>query len=126
MNYSISNQVDANLAGCLAGQGAGQALEDAYVLEQLMALMEKPEEAEYAFRAYDKIRRPRTQRVVTTSREMGELVALRLPGIGEDLEKFKENMEWRMDWMWHRDVQGERNEAEIIFKKLKAGESIDD
>lgn len=91
-----------------------------------MSLVENPEEAAYAFKAYDRIRRPRTQRVVTTSREMGELVALRLPGIGEDLEKFKENMEWRMDWMWHRDIAGEANEAKIIFDKLKAGESIDD
>ena len=53
------------------------------------------------------------------------MVALRLPGIGDDLKLFKENIEWRMDWMWHRDIQGERNEAEIVFKKLRDGQSID-
>lgn len=108
-----------------AGQGAGQALEDAYVLESLLGLVEKPEECAFAFRAYDRIRRPRTQMVVKTSREMGEIVALRLPGIGENFEKFKENLDWRMDWMWHRDIQGEFNEARIIFEKLKDGQSID-
>ena len=89
-----------------------------------MGLVEKPEEAAYAFTAYDIIRRPRSQQVCKTSREMGELVALRLPGIETDLSKFKENIEWRMDWMWHRDVDGERKEAEIIFKKLHNGQKL--
>ena len=101
------------------GQGAGQAIEDAYVLESLMALVEKPEEVAYAFKAYDKVRRPRSQQVCRTSREAGELVALRLPGVGDNLDEFKNNIEWRMDWMWHRDVGGERDEATIIFNKLK-------
>ena len=70
------------------GQGAGQAIEDAYVLSSLMALVEKPEEAAFAFKAYDKIRRPRSQQVCRTSREAGELVALRLRGVGDNLDLF--------------------------------------
>ena len=30
-----------------------------------------------------------------------------------------------MDWMWHRDVAGERDEALICFNKLLNGESLD-
>ena len=107
------------------GVGASAGIEDAYVLESLMALVEKPEEAAYAFKAYDRIRRPRSQKVCKTSRETGEIVALRHPEVGTNFEKFKENLESRMDWMWHRDVEGESREAAIIFKKLKEGRSID-
>ncbi len=56
---------------------------------------------------------------------MGELVALRLPGVGDHLKEFRDNIEWRMDWMWHRDVEGELNEATVIFNKLKEEEVID-
>ena len=107
------------------GQGAGQAIEDAYVLESLLALIETPDEAAYAFRAYDRVRRPRSQQVVKTSREMGELIVFRHPVVKDDLKQFKENIEWRMDWMWHRDIDGERKETEIIFNKLKSGQSLD-
>lgn len=107
------------------GQGAGQSIEDAFVIESVLGLVEKPEELAYAFRAYDRIRRRRTQEVVKTSREMGEILALRLPAIKNNLNAFKENVQWRMDWMWHRDVDGERREAEIVFNRLKKGQSID-
>lgn len=106
------------------GQGAGQAIEDAYVLSSLMGDVGTPKEAAYAFQAYDKIRRPRSQQVCKTSRDMGELVALRLPGIEDNVELLKENIEWRMDWMWHRDVEGELNESRIIFNKLRKGEAL--
>ncbi len=107
------------------GQGAGQAIEDAFVLASLLGQVEKAEEAAFAFIAYDRIRRPRSQKVCKTSREMGEIVALRLPGIKDHMTEFKEEIEWRMDWMWHRDVDGERKEAEIILNKLKEGRVLD-
>jgi hypothetical protein len=63
--------------------------------------------------------------VCKTSREMGELVALRLPGIDDNMDDLKRNIEWRMEWMWHRDVACERNEAQIIFNKLKEGQVVE-
>ncbi|KAI9659521.1 MAG: hypothetical protein M1821_001780 [Bathelium mastoideum] len=107
------------------GQGAGQAIEDAFVLESLFAKVDTPEKATMAFQAYDRIRRPRSQRVVQTSREAGELCALRLPNVMDSPEALKENIEWRMDWMWHRDIASERDEAMIIYNKLLAGEKLD-
>lgn len=100
-------------------------MEDAYVLSYLLSRVEKPEELELIFKAYDRIRRPRTQRVVTSSREMGNIVFLSHPDVGDDAKKFKENVEWRMDWIWHRDVEGEAKEAEIVFNKLKRGQSLE-
>ena len=99
---------------CIQGQGAGQAIEDSYVLVNLFAKVDTPAKAAMAFRAYDKIRRPRSLRVITTSREQGEIVALRLPGIKDDPLALKENIEWRCDWMWHRDIPGEAEEAMIV------------
>ncbi|KAI9695314.1 MAG: hypothetical protein M1820_008721 [Bogoriella megaspora] len=107
------------------GQGAGQAIEDAWVLESLFAHVDAREKIPMAFRAYDKIRRPRSQKVCQTSREAGELCALRLPGVEDNAQAFKENIDWRMDWMWHRDIAGERDEALIVFNKLVDGESIE-
>lgn len=77
-----------------------------------------------AFEAYDRIRRPRSQKVVETSHEAGELVALRLPGVGDDPEAFRKNIEWRQDWMWHRDISGEAEEAGVVFRKLVNGEAV--
>ncbi|KAI9722566.1 MAG: hypothetical protein M1828_004561 [Chrysothrix sp. TS-e1954] len=56
------------------GQGAGQAIEDAMVLEALLGKTKSIEHIPDAFAAYDQIRRPRTQRMVTTSRESGQLL----------------------------------------------------
>ena len=100
------------------GQGAGQAIEDAFDLSTLFKEVQSPEQISLAFRAYDRIRRPRSQRVCRTSRENGELVALRLPGVKDDAESIKDNIDWRMDWIWHRDVKGEADEALNIFHNL--------
>lgn len=107
------------------GQGAGQAIEDAYVLASLMAHVDTPDKISLAFKAYDKIRRPRSQKVCTTSREAGELCALRLASVEDNAQSFKENIQWRMDWMWHRDIAGELDQALAIFQKLVTGEYIE-
>lgn len=107
------------------GQGAGQAIEDAYVLASLMGHVDTRDKISMAFKAYDKIRRPRSQKVCTTSREAGELCSLRLPTVEDSAEAFKENIAWRMDWMWHRDIAGEFDQALGIFNKMVTGEYIE-
>ena len=106
------------------GQGAGQAIEDAFVLGSLFEHVDTPAKIPLAFQAYDKIRRPRSERICQTSREAGELCALRLPGVEDNAKAFKENIDWRMDWIWHRDIAGERDEALIVYNKLLSGESV--
>jgi len=107
------------------GQGAGQAIEDALVLESLFALVDTPDQLPLALKAYDRIRRPRSQRVCQTSRESGELCALRFPSVMDDPKAFKQNIDWRMDWMWNRDVGLERDQAIKVYQKLLEGGDLD-
>lgn len=94
------------------------------MLQALFAEVDDPKKIAHAFEAYNKIRRPRSLQVVKTSREAGELAALRYPGVMSDAVALKDNIDWRMEWMWHRDIEGERHEAMGCFKKLEAGGSL--
>lgn len=60
------------------GQGAGQAIEDALVLATLLAEVSDPNMTQSAFLVYDQVKRVRTQRVVSTSRDSGQLVGMNL------------------------------------------------
>lgn len=96
------------------GAGAGMALEDAYVLSSLLGALvaerrPSPPSANvvHAFRAYDRVRRPRTQRLVSTSREAGKLYDLEGEGVGDDKERLREDLRARMGWIWDEDLEGE-------------------
>jgi len=102
------------------GQGAGMAFEDSLILSNILGqvlskvpgstgiqLLRFDQEIEACFKAYDEIRRVRTQRVTSTSREMGEIVGFQRVGIGRDLAKMRINFETRMDWIWDVDLPGE-------------------
>ena len=108
------------------GAGAGMAIEDAYVLSELLTLVGKDgkdgnvgTQAEWAFEAYDTVRRERTQKLVKTSREAGETYELHAEGIEDDMEKFNENMHVRYDWIWDEDVREEVQTGTKIFEGLK-------
>ncbi|KAF2501073.1 FAD/NAD(P)-binding domain-containing protein [Lophium mytilinum] len=55
------------------GAGCGQAIEDALVLATLFRYVRYPEHIAPALAAYDAVRRPRSQKIVETSREAMEL-----------------------------------------------------
>ena len=99
------------------GQGAGQAIEDALVLTTLLARVTHPSQIANAFTAFDQARRPRSQRVVKTSREAGDLIGMRLEGVGEDLELMEEKLRTRMHWIWHQDLKGQNREAVALFEE---------
>jgi salicylate hydroxylase len=93
------------------GAGAGQALEDAFILSVLLG-DEKTRSAgdiPTAFRAYDAVRRPRSQRVVSTSRAAGATYALQGQAL-DNLELIREELLERYKWIWAEDmnVQAER------------------
>ena len=87
--------------------------------------MKDPKDIPSAFKAYDRIRRPRSQKVCQTSRKAGELCSIRLPSGLDDPQAFKENIDWRMEWMWHRDIGLERDQALGVYEKLLRGEELD-
>lgn len=82
------------------GQGAAQAIEDALVLETLLGEVKNKDHIPQALAAFDQVRRPRTQRMVSTSRESGDLLGLKAPGIGDDIPKMRQKMVTRMHWLW--------------------------
>ena len=88
------------------GAGAGQAIEDAYVLAELLADSEvvTTEDAVAAFRAYDVVRRPRSQKVVTSSKENMELLCLCHKDIGDDGNRLREAWQERFRWLWDLDL----------------------
>ena len=95
------------------GAGAGMAIEDAAVISILMSHLDRPERSqlEKVFEAYDKARRLRTQKLVTTSRAAGLLYDFEHEGIGDDKDKFAEDCHNRFAWIWDFDLKDSCREA---------------
>ncbi|CAG8936485.1 unnamed protein product [Penicillium salamii] len=107
------------------GAGAGQAIEDAHVLAELLndAGVKNVDDAVLAFQAYDSIRRPRSQRVVTSSKENADLLCLCLEGVSDDSDRLKETLNARFGWLWNLDVQGQAQQAREKMAQLMANRS---
>ena len=97
------------------GSGAGMAVEDAYVLGDLLGQAKGSAGIERAFKAYDAVRRERTQRLVVTSREAGQLWDLELEGVEDDVERLKANINERMSWIWEADLEKVLEEGRRIM-----------
>ena len=92
-------------------------IEDAVVLSNLLAKVEKGDEGEMerVFEAYDAVRRPRTFKAVETSWEMSRLSGLKEPGTLDDPEKIKQKFATRFDWLWHADLDEHVEQALSAF-----------
>ncbi|KAI0399614.1 mannitol 1-phosphate dehydrogenase 2 [Xylaria palmicola] len=99
------------------GSGAGMCIEDSYVLGNLIGEANSIEDLDRAFRAYDEVRRPRSQKIVTTSREAGRLWDFELESHGDDVDTMQRNMESRMRWIWNVDLPAELERAKAIFRQ---------
>ncbi|SLM35339.1 mannitol 1-phosphate dehydrogenase [Lasallia pustulata] len=97
------------------GAGAGMALEDAYVLSNLLGSIHKSSDIERAFKAYDAVRRPRAQKLVVTSREAGTVYEFEADATGDDPLAIKADLDTRWDWIWGEDLPKELEEARKIF-----------
>lgn len=95
--------------------GAGQGLEDAVVLANLLSLIRSSDQVETAFAVYDSIRRPRAQEVVRTSQEAGVMYVWQHPDIGGDMHKVVENANRRLHWIWQHDLKADVSTAESVF-----------
>jgi len=86
------------------GAGAGQALEDAYVLAQLLG-DESCNSGNVAkvLEVFEKVRHARTCKVQRTSHEAGDVYEFSGVGIGDDERKLIENLETRYEWLWNHD-----------------------
>jgi salicylate hydroxylase len=101
------------------GAGAGMALEDAYILSNLLGQAKNVDEIEDAFRVYDATRRPRTQRLVTTSREAGEMYELENKDVGDDEETLRRNLDERQRWIWNHNLESDMVKARGTMQRQK-------
>ncbi|KAI9665458.1 MAG: hypothetical protein M1831_001600 [Alyxoria varia] len=109
------------------GAGAGQAFEDALVLSCLLAndKVQTPTDMESAFIAFDAIRRPRTLRVVETSRENGEVCMMRGEETGKDINKIKDSLDSRFAWIWYDNLDVQIDQAvEVLNREIASREMV--
>lgn len=89
------------------------AVEDALILSEVLSdpRTSSLDDIPTVFAAYNTVRRPRTQRLVQHSRESGMLFQLRKPGVEDDLEKLKVDLETRQRWIWDMNMEDHLEEA---------------
>jgi salicylate hydroxylase len=96
------------------GAGAGMCIEDSYILANLVKEANDVEDLQKAFKAFDQVRRERTQKNVKTSHEAGKMYDFEL--FGDDLERIEASFQTRMRWIWDVDLQAQLEEAKKIMK----------
>ena len=99
--------------------GGGMAMEDAFILAKLLAKIQNASNIPKVLKVYDAVRRPRSQRLVATSREAGRLYDLELT---EGDEQLREKLEFRYKWIWDAD---QKNELAQALEVLNASFMID-
>lgn len=98
------------------GQGAAQAIEDAAVLNALFKEVTGLDEVGAALRAYDEVRRPRSQEVAALSRRFGRMYAFIEPGVGRDLGKTREIMAAGAAFTNNVDLDAQNEAAVSAFR----------
>ena len=93
------------------GSGAGQAIEDAMILETLLSKITEPQQLDAVFRAYDEVRRPRTQKIVESSKGTGIIMCGRGPDVGLDADKMRKALPGRWKFIYGVDMGEYKKEA---------------
>ncbi|PSN67384.1 mannitol 1-phosphate dehydrogenase [Corynespora cassiicola Philippines] len=96
------------------GAGAGMAMEDAYVLSNLIAHAHGSTDIGNAFKAYDAVRRPRTQQLIENSRLAGLATDFLLPGVDDSADALQEKYEAWYKWLWHEDLVAQLDSAKRL------------
>ncbi|KAF4777158.1 mannitol 1-phosphate dehydrogenase [Colletotrichum scovillei] len=102
------------------GSGAGMAIEDAYILGNLLGSISDASQLEAAFSTYDKTRRERSQQLVVDSHETGQLYDLEF---SEDSEWVADNLSKRMEWIWKYDLTDELERGKKELTKEGSAET---
>jgi salicylate hydroxylase len=97
------------------GAGAGMAMEDAFILSHLIAATGSTENIESAFRAYDAVRRPRTQQCIKRSIDASLSYDFLLPDVGDNMEKIKKRTDESFQWLWHEDLEAQLQRAKELL-----------
>lgn len=93
------------------GAGAGQAIEDAYVLSKLLSHPQTTKSnVKSVLKAYDYIRRPRANKVLTRSRDAGEIYELCGPS-GSEYADIRTDLQDMWSFLWHHDLDDDVESA---------------
>jgi len=106
------------------GCGASQTIEDAMILHTLFASIGLPEQLDAALRAYDEVRRPRTQRIVESSRATGMIMSGREEGIGVNAEKMREGLKERWEFIYDFDIERHKADALAALRRIESDEGV--
>ncbi|KAF7189094.1 6-methylsalicylic acid decarboxylase atA [Pseudocercospora fuligena] len=99
------------------GSGAGMAIEDSYVLSELMGRVQEPRDIQKAFEAYEETRKGRTLNLVETSRQAGMIWEMQDPGTAGDAKKIAANAAERWKWIWDEDLESEIKRGLAVMGK---------
>ncbi|KAI6083844.1 FAD/NAD(P)-binding domain-containing protein [Hypoxylon rubiginosum] len=102
------------------GAGGGLAIEDAFILGNLLSTISSATQLEAAFKAFDMVRRPRCQKVIDTSRASGQLLSGQTPDVGVDAEKMATEMDVLFGHIDALDLQAHKQAALDGLQKLLA------
>ncbi|THZ30063.1 monooxygenase [Aureobasidium pullulans] len=100
--------------------GAAQGLEDALVLSNVLSKIveihndsvDQMTSIETGLEAYDSVRRPRAQRQLEQSAEVGKMIFFQHEEAGSDMSKILPRLqEGRFDWLWFHDIEVDVNKA---------------
>ena len=96
------------------------AVEDAYVLSNLLGRCEGVKDIKRAFEAYEKIRLPRTRRMTESSRAQGRFYDLEQPRQWADgklnLNSMAHDLRNTFRFIWDENLEGELAEALHVFE----------
>ena len=102
--------------------GVGQAIEDAQILETLLGCCTRGRsQVPAALKAYDKCRRPRTQAVSDSSRDMEKLLTGKVDGVGLDPEKLNAALQGKWDLIHNVDLDKQQEEAVRAMQEFESG-----
>ena len=97
------------------GSGGGMSIEDSLILSTLLGRAKTPVEALTALKVYDQVRRPRTQRIVESSRATGDMLTGTVKLDPKTLDSFMSSWDSivDIDMEKHRDEALQMMEAEL-------------
>ena len=94
------------------------------ILRTLLASIKTPEQLNGALRAYDEVRRPRTQRIVDSSRVSGLIMSGRGDGVGLEVEKMREALAERWGFIHDFDMKRHKEDALAILNRIENGDTL--
>jgi salicylate hydroxylase len=99
------------------GSGGGISIEDALILSSLLAHVKSPHEVATALQVYDEVRRPRTQRVVESSKGTGLIFTGRNPEYPMSCAGLQGKLSPRWDFILDYDNEKARDEAVQLLSR---------